>query len=64
MLCKECIEWLNTYKDIDPARHCHHEEKPKEKCFCEYNQRNHYVYANNIDKDWEILFCPVCGRKL
>jgi len=41
-------------------------EKPKEKCWCENDVRMTKIWGQigNIQKGWDIFFCPHCGRRL
>jgi len=72
-LCQKCQETLGLYSNsatyIHSWRHCHHEEpeeEPKEKCWCENDVRMTKIWGQigNINKGWNILFCPGCGKKL
>lgn len=74
MLCKKCKEFTNEAEPFPffPWDHCHHEdEKPKEKCWCEWPhfRRNEDEVSIRDNKgvnaqEWGIKFCPVCGKRM
>ena len=41
-------------------------EKPKEKCWCENDVRMTKIWGQigNVQKGWDILYCPYCAKKL
>ena len=72
-LCDECKKAMRQKGYvITPADHCHHDEdkdKPKEKCWCEYDSFHRPAllptdYKEKYEQWWRIKYCPVCGRKL
>ena len=76
-LCEPCRENLKGHPEhlvFLSCLHCHHEEpkstkpseKPAEKCWCEMKVKTEFVYARvgNIQKEWDIIYCPVCAKKL
>jgi len=77
LLCKNCQIWADTIQvksHQPPWQHCHHElerliesvEKPKEPCWCENDRRMTKIWGQigNINKGWDILYCPYCAKKL
>ena len=43
------------------------EEKPKELCWCDgrtIKLEKMYGYDGNIQKTWDILYCPHCGKRV
>lgn len=63
--CKVTVDKIITYPG---SLHYQPEppEKPKELCWCEMKIRPAKTREldNNLHKSWDILFCPVCARKL
>jgi hypothetical protein len=74
-LCWKCRDGFYNVKPL-PFTHCHHDEpeekpteKPKEKCWCEYDfpERPKVISIGAFGfgfTHWDIVFCPICGRKL
>lgn len=72
MLCKHCADSQSVGFFLQhPWIHCHHEEKPKDKCWCGFSGTSYNVQRYSIGKDsggvtgwYSPTFCPDCGRKL
>ena len=72
-LCKQCETQMKLNGFLFPVMtfyHCHHEDEPKEKCWCDYpvDERSGCVgrwdIGEGYSKTWPIKFCPACGKKL
>jgi hypothetical protein len=68
-LCWKCRDYyLNKYGSncyFTPNQHCHHEPKEKEKCWCEYAEKERTGrYPTKGALGFKALYCPECGKKL